>query len=361
MRSAIHSGSAAFFVEEVPLLRGPGLSRLRIPASWRWEPSPHAKAIERATRARVLSVKLLPRVASEVRRFDASQFGLLTAFTYPQATRERLELCNDWHVWLFLFDDQADEQEEVGQRPEYLQEYVESCLRVLRGGPLRIRSTPLERFTQHLGERMSRLASPAWLERFLRDAEVYLHGGTLPAARHWAAGTVPQLEPYIEQRAMDSAMYTAQDLVEFAREGQELSEALLRRPLVQRMRHLCTRVVGLTNDLFSFEKEVLWHRNPNNFVHVLQVNRRLGLEEAISEAIDFINADTDAFIACEETLRASGPVDPRLLSYVEGMKAWIGGNVRWSLVTGRYSSPTSPFPELRRQGPRLTPWADGRG
>jgi hypothetical protein len=30
------------------------------------------------------------------------------------------------------------------------------------------------------------------------------------------------------------------------------------------------------------------------------------------------------------------------------MKAWIRGNVRWSMVTGRYSSPTSPFPELRR-------------
>jgi hypothetical protein len=319
-----------------------------MPAAWRSEPSLHARAIDRATRERVLGVKLLPRVQSAVRRFDASQFGLLTAYTYPQGTRARLEVCNDWHVWLFLFDDQADEQQEVGQQPEYLREYVESCLRVLRGGPLRARATPLERFTQMLRERMSRLASEAWLERFTRNVEDYLYQGTLPAARHWAAGTVPELEPYIEQRAMDSAMYTALDLVEFAREGQELPEELWRQPLVQRMRHLCTRVVALTNDLFSFEKEVLWHRNPNNFVHVLRVNQGLGLEEAIGESLALINADTDAFIACEEALLERGPVDPRILSYVEGMKAWIHGNVRWSLVTGRYSSPSSPFPELRR-------------
>lgn len=349
MLSALQSGSAAFATsEEVAILQGPSLSALRMPAAWRSEPSLHARAIDRSTRARVLTVKLLPEVRPAVRRFDASQFGLLTAYAYPRGSRARLEVCNDWHVWLFLFDDQADEQQEVGQRPEYLREYVESCLQVLRGEPLRTRVTPLERFTHHLRERMSRLASEAWLERFVRDVEDYLYRGTLLAARHWAAGTVPGLEPYIEQRAMDSAMYTALDLVEFAQEGQELPEALFQQPLVQRMRHLCTRVVALTNDLFSFEKEVLWHRNPNNFVHVLRVNQRLGLEEAIGEAIGIINADTDAFLSCEEALLEQGPVDPRVLSYVEGMKAWIHGNVRWSLVTGRYSSPTSPFPELRR-------------
>ncbi|OJT17206.1 hypothetical protein BO221_46650 [Archangium sp. Cb G35] len=349
MLSVLPSGFAAFPPsQEETLLRGPSLSTLRLPVSWSSEPSLHARAIDRATRTRVLAVKLLPRVQPAVRRFDASQFGLLTAYTYPRGTRERLEVCNDWHVWLFLFDDQADEQEEVGQRPEYLQEYVESCLKVLRGGPLRARATPLERFTRHLRERMGSLASEVWLERFTRDVEDYLYRGTLPAARHWAAGTVPELEPYIEQRSMDSAMYTALDLVEFAHEGQELPEALFQQPLVQRLRHLCARVVGLTNDLFSFEKEVLWHRNPNNFVHVLRVNQRLGLEASIHAAIGVINADTDAFLACEEALLEQGPVDPRVLSYVEGMKAWIHGNVRWSMVTGRYSSPTSPFPELRR-------------
>ncbi|HEX8535941.1 MAG TPA: terpene synthase family protein, partial [Cystobacter sp.] len=259
--------------------------------------------------------------------------------------------CNDWHAWLFLFDDEVDERAEVGQRPEYLKAYVDACVAVLRGGAPRAQATPLERFTWEWRQRMSPLASELWMERFVHDVEDYLYRGTLLAARHWTEGTVPELESYIEQRALDSAVYTAEDLVEFAEPGQELPEELFRLPLVQRLRLLCARVVALTNDLFSFEKEVLWHRNPNNFVHVLRVNQGLGLREAIFTAIDIINADTDAFVACEELLQASRLADPRLLGYVEGLKAWIRGNVHWSLVTGRYSSPTSPFPELRRQVP----------
>ncbi|WP_155893427.1 terpene synthase family protein [Cystobacter fuscus] len=344
----LKSGPGAALLEEPPRVEGLSLSLLRIPAALPCEPSLYAAAMERSTRGRVLALELLRREPAQVRRFDASQFGLLTAHVYPRGTRERLELCNDWHVWLFLFDDEVDERVEVGQRPAYLKAYVDACLEVLRGGALRARATPLERFTWDLRQRMSRLASEPWMERFVRDVEDYLHRGTLPAARHWTEGTVPDLESYIEQRALDSAVYTAQDLVEFAEPGQELPEELLRLPLVRRLRLLCTRVVALTNDLFSFEKEVLWHRNPNNFVHVLRVDRGLELREAISTAIDIINADTDAFIACEELLQASRLADPRLLGYVEGLKAWIRGNVHWSLVTGRYSSPTSPFPELRR-------------
>ena len=348
MLTDLGPASAVSSRREAHMRRLPSLSALRMPQGRPSPPSRYAEAIEQLTRERVLAVNLLPRVAARLRRFDASQFGLLTAFVYPGGEWERLQVCNDWHVWLFLFDDQVDEQREVCEQPERLREYVDACLRVLRGGPLRARATPLERFTQSLRLRMEALASERWLERFIRDVEDYLFRGTLLAARHWAAGTVPTLEAYIEQRAMDSGMYTAQDLMEFTVRGQELSEELFELPLLQRMRHLCTRVVGLTNDLFSFEKEVLWHHNPNNFVHVLRVTHRLGLEDAILGAIELVNADLDAFGACERALRDSGVTDPRVLGYVEGMKAWIRGNVHWSMVTGRYSSPTSPFAELRR-------------
>ncbi len=339
----------SFSSREVPVLQGPSLSLLRIPSTWPSEPSPHARYIEQATRARVLGVKLLPRVPSVLRRFDASQFGLLAAYAYPEATRERLELCNDWHVWLFLFDDEADECADVGQRPAYLQEYMEACLEVLRGGALRTRARPLERFTYDIRRRMERLASESWLSRFADDVESYLFQGTLQASRHWTAGTVPDFDAYLTQRAEDSGMYTCVDLVEFAQEGRELPGHVLATPELRRMRELCTRVVALSNDLFSYEKEVLWSRNPNNLVHVLQVHHALGLEESVAEAIQVVNADVECFQACEERLLQSGLLDDaRVAFYVDGMKAWMRGNVCWSLVTGRYCSPTSPFPELRR-------------
>ncbi|MET0403510.1 MAG: terpene synthase family protein, partial [Cystobacter sp.] len=266
------SSLGASLVHEPACVLGPSLSLLRLPAAMSCEPSLYAGVVERNTRGRVLSMEMLQREPAQLRRYDASQFGLLTAYVYPKGTWERLEVCNDWHVWLFLFDDQVDELAEVGQRPEYLKAYVDACVAVLRGGALRAGATPLERFTYDLRLRMSRLASEMWMERFVTDVEDYIYRGTLLAARHWTDGTVPDLDSYIEQRAMDSAVYTAEDLVEFAEPDQELPEELFRLPLVQRLRQLCTRVVALSNDLFSFEKEVLWHHNPNNFVHLLRVH-----------------------------------------------------------------------------------------
>jgi hypothetical protein len=226
---------------------------------------------------------------------------------------------------------------------------MEACLEVLRGGALRPRARPLERFTHDIRRRMERLASASWLARFAEDVESYLFQGTLEASRHWTAGTVPDFDSYLTQRAEDSGMYTCVDLVEFAQEGRELPRDVLATAELRRMRELCTRVVALSNDVFSYEKEVLWSRNPNNLVHVLQVHQGLGLEASVAEAIQVVNADVACFQVCEERLLESGLLnDARVAFYVEGMKAWMRGNVCWSLLTGRYCSPTSPFPELRR-------------
>ena len=333
---------------EVPLLRGPSLSALRIPAHWPSEHSLFSAAIQQANRARLLKLKLLSTGAESLRRFDSSNFGLLAAYTYPQATRERLEVCNDWHAWLFFFDDVADEVSEVGQRPEALEELMVACVEVLRGAPMRPQATPLEHYTLDIGRRLRRLASQQWLSRFADDVDLYLFRGTLPAARHWAEGTVPDFDAYYTQRALDSAVFTALDLIEITVPGRELPVEVLTDFDLLLMRELSTRVVALSNDLFSYEKEVLWHHNPNNLVHMLQVHRGMDLEEAVAEAVRVINTDMERFLASEERMHQSGWLeDPRVAYYVAGMQAWMRGNVTWSQVSGRYCSRTSPFPELR--------------
>ncbi len=349
--SVAHSSVSASLMRErseAPLLRGPGLSTLRIPSHWPSQHSLFAAAIQQASRARLLGVKLLPDEPESLRRFDTSNFGLLAAYTYPQATRERLEVCNDWHAWLFFFDDIADEVSEVGQRPAHLEQLMVACVEVLRGAPLRAGATALEHYTLDIRERLRRFASDAWLARFADDVDLYLFRGTLPAAHHWASGTVPDFDAYYTQRALDSAVFTALDLIEITVEGRELPEQVLVHDDLQRMRELCTRVVALSNDLFSYEKEVLWHQNPNNLVHMLQVHLSMSLEDAVAEAIQVINKDVERFLVCEERLRESGWLeDSRVTYYVDGMKSWMRGNVTWSLVSGRYCSCTSPFPQMR--------------
>lgn len=312
------------------------LSDLAIPSSWPSVPSPCSDESHQATRARALELELI--TANEVPGFDRAQFALLTGYAYPKATLERFKLCNDWHSWLFFFDDQADEQTQFGKRPHKLREYMEACLAVLRKGVLRSDPTPLEHFTLDIWDRMRRIASETWLSRFADDVEEYLFKGTLKAAENWARGTVPDVPSYLIQRRYDSAVYTCQDLIEISQQGLELGSDILSDPAVQMLRDLGAQVVALTNDIFSYRKEVLVNRNPYNLLHALMSHRCMSLEEAIHWGIELINADVKRFIACEEELCSRIGHDPSLKAYLHGLKACMRGNVLWSQQTGRYAA-----------------------
>ena len=130
-------------------------------------------------------------------------------------------------------------------------------------------------------------------------------------------------------------------------QGPDLSGKILTDANFHKPQLLCAQVVAFTNDLFSYEKEVLVHRNPNNFLHVLMTHRSLSFEEATRQTVESINTDVETFITYEQALLPEIERDKRVHAYLHGMKAWMRGNILWSLETGRYSSVTSPFPELR--------------
>lgn len=314
----------------------PSVADLAIPSSWPSVPNPLSDVSHRATKQLLLDLGLI--TANEVQGFNRAQFALLTGYAYPTATFERFTLCNDWHSWLFFFDDQADEQTDLGKQPDTLREYMEVCLGVLRKGVLGSDPTPLERFTLDIRNRMRRIASESWLLRFADDVEDYLFKGTIEAARNWAKGGVPGVASYVVQRRYDSAVYTCQDLIEITQQGLELGEALC-DPTVQMLRDLCAQVVGFSNDIFSYRKEVLVHRNPNNLLHALMTHHCISLEEAIHWGIELINADVERFIVCEQELCSRIGHDPSVKAYLHGLKAWMRGNVLWSQQTGRYASP----------------------
>lgn len=320
-------------------------SNLIVPSSWASTANAFSDAAHLSTRELALKLELITQNA--VHQFDANKFVLLSSLAYPNATLERFKVCNDWHSWLFFFDDQADGHAELGEQLLTLRDYMDACLAVLRTGAIRSNPAGLELFILNIRDRLLGIASEAWLPRFVDDVEDYLFKGTLRAAEKWSNGTVPDVESYRVQRRYDSAVYTCQDLIEITEEGLELSAEILTDTNFQKLRLLCAQIVAFTNDLFPYEKEVLVHRDPNNLLHVLMTHRSLSFEEATRQAVESINTDVETFITYEQALLPKIERDKRVRAYVHGMKAWMRGNILWSLETGRYSSVTSPFPELR--------------
>ena len=301
------------------------LSNLIVPSSWASTANTFSDAAHLATRELALKLELIAPNAAH--RFDASKFALLSGFAYPNATIDRFKVCNDWHSWLFFFDDQADEQAELGHT---LRDYMEACLTVLRTGAMCSNPTGFELFTLNIRDRLLGIASEAWLSRFVDDVEGYLFKGTLRTAENWVDGTVLDIESYRVQRRYDSAVYTCQDLIEITEEGLELSAEILTDVNFHKLRLLCAQVVAFTNDLFSYEKEVLVHRNPNNLLHVLVTHRSLSRRShPPGGRIDQYGYRDIYHLRAGAMPKIEG--DKRVHAYLQGMKAWMRGNILWSL------------------------------
>ncbi|XXY48147.1 hypothetical protein WME91_49925 [Sorangium sp. So ce269] len=284
---------------------------------------------------------------AHIRAYDQANFASLCAHVYPAASLEQLQACNDWNMWLFCFDDMVDS---VGGRYEGKLDEMKSVaidsLISLRYGVKQ--SEPLARYALHIRSLLLDLASEPWLLRFCDSVEDYLFNGTLKAAQNHLQKRVPDVPEYIAMRVRDSGLGTVIRIAEMAC-GVEIPDWLWHDSCVLRMRALCEEASSLHNDLFSYEKEVLWNHNPNNLVHVVMVNHKIGFSDAARLCIDMINARHDEFLRMAASVPSFGrEVDGALRRFIAGMASWIEGSADWHIMSGRYSSPTSPFPELVR-------------
>ncbi|WP_437759006.1 terpene synthase family protein [Sorangium sp. So ce1389] len=282
-----------------------------------------------------------------IRAYDKANFASLCAHVYPTASLKQLQACNDWNMWLFCFDDMVDSigGRYEGKLDEMKRVAIDSLISLRYGVK---QSEPLARYALHIRNLLLDLASERWLLRFSDAVEDYLFNGTFKAAQNHLHNHVAGVPEYIAMRVRDSGLGTVIRMAEMVCGG-ELPDSLWHDPCVLRMRRLCEEASSLHNDLFSYEKEVLWNHNPNNLVHVVMVNRKLGFSDAARLCIDMINARYDEFSRMAATMPSFGrEVDGALRRFVAGMSAWIEGSADWQMMSGRYSSPTSPFVELVR-------------
>lgn len=282
------------------------------------------------------------------KKYHAGRFELLATLAYPHADFEQVTLCNDFNLFLFFVDDQAEEDEAFGKHPAHLHAYFERLSRIFDGAEAEP-DDPAGQLLTSIRERLSARMSPAWLARFGADLRSYLIGGTLEAARNWTDEVIPPIEDYLRLRTLDSAMMCSQDLFEMAGAG-ELPSHLLEAPDLSESRQLCTNVVALSNDLFSYAKEVRHYGSPNNLVRVIMVHERRSLDDAVSRVIERVNADIARWEQVSRSLIALADTEATrhsLLRYLAGQRAWMHGAKTWSVLSGRYADPDAIFPELR--------------
>ncbi|MFD9339613.1 terpene synthase family protein [Streptomyces sp. NPDC060028] len=173
-----------------------------------------------------------------------------------------------------------------------------------------------------------------------------------------AAGVVPSMFGYIQQRILTSGMVYMTSLLEFGLDTY-LSD-LYRDPdnlvsALDRLLFLTAAIPSLGNDVVSFEKEVIDLGSSNNLITVLALNRPgTSLLDAIT-ASGYIVADMiqefvtlSSHVAClAEDLR---PRDEHracaLLRYLGGLDAMMKSQWNFHAVSLRYRYPKSLWREM---------------
>jgi hypothetical protein len=195
-----------------------------------------------------------------------------------------------------------------------------------------------------------------WFSKFQR---LYTHhiDITHRDGNTWAQGCVPDVYGYIERRCHTAGMNHIVLWVEFS-DGQFLEWTQLKEvALAQKMErlHWLTAAFGaLSNDLFSFEKEVIDSDSDSNLVAIIALNSpRMPLKEAIYQASGIVRNQVlelmsllEVFQGETRKLDQTNPVFAgRLTAHLRGIVRFVQASWLWQLHAGRYKRALSIWEE----------------
>jgi hypothetical protein len=270
--------------------------------------------------------------AREEEKTRSAEFGIRAARVHPTGSTEAIQLASDLTMWLFLTDDVYEEQGASNALSITADHKIRS-IRVLRDPEdLPVPSSSLLAL-QDISRRLRTMATHEQVDRFVNGMMEFFLAECYEAVC-FSRKTLPTTSDYIPVRdsinCLRSVCFVFIEIVG----GFELPGPTWCRPNLQAVVNKATRIVSNHHDILSGLRE-LANDVPMNMPAVLAREEGLPITEAFARVGDLADADTRRFIAMTERLLADEP-DSAVEKYVDGLKAWIRGNLDWSLTTGRY-------------------------
>lgn len=118
--------------------------------------------------------------------------------------------------------------------------------------------------------------------------------------------------------------------------GYEVPANLYSQPQVHRVTALASLATTLVNDLYSAYKEHLNEVGTFKLPYLLAAQHQCSLQEAIDRIADIHDGVMLEYEAAERVLLKEA--SPLLKRYLNGLKAWIAGNLEWHKHSARYQA-----------------------
>lgn len=331
------------------------------------EHSPHLEAARRHSRQWARRMGMLdcaPGLAGfciwDDRAFDRADAALCAALIEPEASGPELDLLTQWLVWGIHADDYV--QKVHGQTRDVVgAKALCDRLSALLSDDSSVPAAALHPVERGLADLWSRTT-----KALSAEARIPLRNDLQDLIESWlwrllnlVQNRIPDPVDYLEmRRRMFGARLTLR--LFWLAHGSALPAAIARTRTMTEIENSAADHACLTNDLFSYQKELEFEGDLNNFVLVVQHF----LDTDPQSAADVVGALMDARMRQFEHVAATEL--PRLLEdanldaqaqacvhgYVRKLRQWMGGVLTWHTRAGRYQvfEPRSPWNPARLSG-----------
>ncbi|MER7670631.1 terpene synthase family protein [Kitasatospora sp. NPDC096128] len=276
---------------------------------------------------------------------DAHDYGLLCAYTHPDASAEALSLVTDWYVWVFFFDDHFLDMYKRTNDREAGKEHLDRLPLFMPADPatpVPEPENPVEAGLADLWRRTVPVMGEDWRIRFAESTRNLLNESLWELA-NIDAGRIANPVEYIEmRRKVGGAPWSAQ-LVEYAA-GAEVPKEVSGSRALRVLMDAFSDAVHLRNDIFSYQREVEDEGELSNGILVLEHFLECSTQDAAEAVNDLLTSRLQQF---ENTVFTELPVlfsetglDPvgraRVMAYVKGLQDWQSGGHEWHMRSSRY-------------------------
>ncbi|KAK1834411.1 terpenoid synthase [Podospora conica] len=325
----VHS-TVATLIRPLSLWRRPATQWIRIPdnlAAWPWPRAvnPHMEECSAASDAWLQQFNVFsPRAQAA---FNRCQFGLLASLGYPTLNKDGCRVACDLMNLFFVFDEKSDVADEHETR------YQADCIMDALRNPEKPR--PAGEWvggliTQQFWQNAIRTATPLCQKRFISYFERYTDA-VVQQSRDRGHHRVRDIQSYFILRRDTIGTLPSFALIEL---HMNIPDHVMNHPSVQRMTDLCTDMVSIGNDLYSYNAERSRDDADHNLVTV--VMKELGL--SVQETYDWIGRYHDGvaaeFLALYEGLpvfsEETDDVNREIREYIHGLGNWVRTNECWS-------------------------------
>jgi hypothetical protein len=289
---------------------------------------------------------------------NADAYITCAMFLFPAAPIEKIVLLSkNYAVDFYLNDKMGRDTKATTQEMKMLYEIRDRLSSIGSNLELKPKASLAEMANIEVLQQIADSSPKRWFDNFLhlylRHINIAHQPYDLITLKH-----IQSVEEYSNMRADISGMPHTVALIEYAMSvflDWDLLANIGLAEEIRKVNEIVSYIGALTNDLFSFEKEVIDNGSDSNLIFIVLINNfRMQLDEAIDVAghiiRNLLNEYNTSIASIEDRLNHStiSEISKNEISrYLSGLKSVLQACWMWQTYTQRYKRPSSLWIETQ--------------